>query len=92
MSRSIAQSSLGLILGGVRPPSVDAIARGLADVGLPHPLLVDAAREAVAGVNLDEEMTNMLSYQHAYSAAARLVTAIDETLQQLITRTGRVGL
>jgi flagellar hook-associated protein FlgK len=53
---------------------------------------VDAARESVAGVNLDEEMTNMLSYQHAYSAAARLVTAIDETLQQLITRTGRVGL
>ena len=30
---------------------------------------VDAARESVAGVNLDEEMTNMLSFQHAYSAA-----------------------
>jgi L-seryl-tRNA(Ser) seleniumtransferase len=30
------------------PPSVDALARSLADVGLPHPLLVDAAREAVA--------------------------------------------
>jgi len=32
----------------VRPPSVDAIARELADIGLPHPLLVDAAREAIA--------------------------------------------
>ena len=31
-----------------RPPSVDALARGLADVGLPHPLLVDAARAAIA--------------------------------------------
>ncbi|HEX2063033.1 MAG TPA: L-seryl-tRNA(Sec) selenium transferase [Acidimicrobiales bacterium] len=31
-----------------RPPSVDALARQLADVGLPHPLLVDAAREAIA--------------------------------------------
>jgi L-seryl-tRNA(Ser) seleniumtransferase len=31
-----------------RPPSVDALARSLADVGLPHPLLVDAAREAIA--------------------------------------------
>ena len=31
-----------------RPPSVDALARSLADVGLPHPLLVDAARRAVA--------------------------------------------
>ena len=36
------------ILGGVRPPSVDALARDLADTGLPHPLLVDAARAAVA--------------------------------------------
>jgi flagellar hook-associated protein FlgK len=52
---------------------------------------VDAARESVAGVNLDEEMTNMLSFQHAYSAAGRLVTAIDETLDTLINRTGLVG-
>jgi flagellar hook-associated protein 1 FlgK len=52
---------------------------------------VDAARESVAGVNIDEEMTNMLSYQHAYSAAGRLITAIDETLDQLINRTGLVG-
>jgi flagellar hook-associated protein 1 FlgK len=53
---------------------------------------VDVARDAVAGVNLDEEMTNMLSFQHAYSAAARLISAIDETLDQLINRMGRVGL
>ncbi|WP_347059484.1 flagellar hook-associated protein FlgK [Blastococcus sp. HT6-30] len=53
---------------------------------------VDAARESVAGVNLDEEMTNMLSFQHAYAAAGRLVTAIDEMLDVLINRTGRVGL
>ena len=31
-----------------RPPSVDALARELADVGLPHPLRVDAARAAIA--------------------------------------------
>jgi flagellar hook-associated protein FlgK len=53
---------------------------------------VDAARESVAGVNIDEEMTNMLSYQHAYSAAGRLVTAIDEMLDKLINGTGHVGL
>ncbi|WP_040337298.1 flagellar hook-associated protein FlgK [Candidatus Blastococcus massiliensis] len=53
---------------------------------------VDAARESVAGVNIDEEMTNMLSYQHAFAAAGRLVTAIDEMLDVLINRTGRVGL
>ena len=31
-----------------RPPSVDRLARALTDTGLPHPLLVDAARQAVA--------------------------------------------
>ena len=31
-----------------RPPSVDALARSLADTGLPHPLCVDVAREAIA--------------------------------------------
>jgi flagellar hook-associated protein 1 FlgK len=52
---------------------------------------VDNSRDSVAGVNLDEEMTNMMSYQHAYSAASRLVTAVDEMLDQLINRTGIVG-
>ncbi|MGY1668930.1 flagellar hook-associated protein FlgK [Geodermatophilus sp. SYSU D00696] len=52
---------------------------------------VDAARESVSGVNLDEEMTNMLSFQHAYSAAARMVSAIDQALDTLINRTGTVG-
>ena len=33
---------------GSRPPSIDRLARSLADTGLPHPLLVDAARTAVA--------------------------------------------
>ncbi|MDQ6784054.1 MAG: L-seryl-tRNA(Sec) selenium transferase [Actinomycetota bacterium] len=36
-----------------RPPSVDAVARSLADVGLPHPLLVDAARAAIAAGDPD---------------------------------------
>ena len=52
---------------------------------------VDGARESVAGVNIDEEMTNMLSFQHAYAAAGRLITAIDESLDVLINRTGVVG-
>jgi flagellar hook-associated protein 1 len=33
----------------------------------------------------------MMSYRHAYSAASRLVTAVDEMLDQLINRTGVVG-
>jgi flagellar hook-associated protein 1 len=52
---------------------------------------IDAARAAGAGVNLDEEMTNMLAYQRAYEAAARLLTTIDGVLDVLINRTGLVG-
>jgi flagellar hook-associated protein 1 FlgK len=52
---------------------------------------VDAARESTAGVNLDEEMASMLQYQHAYDAAARFLTAVDQTLDTLINSTGLVG-
>ena len=52
---------------------------------------VDAARESAAGVNLDEEMTSMLEFQHAYDAAARFLTAVDQTLDTLIHQTGLVG-
>ena len=38
-------------------------------------------RQSVAGVNLDEEMTNMVMFQHA-TAAARVVNAMDEALKQ----------
>jgi len=52
---------------------------------------VDAARESAAGVNLDEEMASMLEFQHAYDAAARFLTAVDQTLDTLINATGLVG-
>jgi flagellar hook-associated protein 1 len=52
---------------------------------------VDAARESKAGVSLDEEMTNLIAYQHAYDAAARFMTTIDSMLDTLINRTGLVG-
>ena len=34
---------------------------------------------------------NMIQYQKAYSAACRLMTAIDETLDRLINNTGLAG-
>ncbi len=48
-------------------------------------------QESISGVSLDEEMTNLIRYQHAYSAAARAVTAIDEMLDTIINRLGLVG-
>ncbi|PZM96428.1 MAG: flagellar hook-associated protein FlgK [Actinobacteria bacterium] len=52
---------------------------------------VDAARLAEAGVNLDEEMINLLASQRAYEAAARVLTTVDSMLDTLINRTGLVG-
>lgn len=50
-----------------------------------------AQRSSVNGVNLDEEMTNLVMAQRAYEASARLLTAVDELLDILINRTGVVG-
>lgn len=44
-----------------------------------------------SAVDLDEENISMLTYQHAYQGAARVITAIDEMLDTLINRTGIVG-
>jgi flagellar hook-associated protein 1 FlgK len=41
-------------------------------------------REEVSGVSMDEEMVNMVQFQSAYSAAAKMVTTVDEMLQSLI--------
>jgi flagellar hook-associated protein 1 len=48
-------------------------------------------RQSVSSVSLDEEMTNMIKYQHAYNAAARQITAIDEMLDKIINGMGIVG-
>jgi len=52
---------------------------------------VDASRQSVSGVSLDEEMSDLLRYQHAYAAAARLMTTYDQMLEKLINGTGTVG-
>jgi flagellar hook-associated protein 1 FlgK len=48
---------------------------------------LDDARAQVSGVSLDEEMTNLVQFQHAYDAAARFLSAIDEMLDTLVNRT-----
>ncbi len=46
---------------------------------------------SATSVDLDEESVNMLGYQRAYEAAARVLTTVDEMLDTLINRTGLVG-
>jgi len=59
-----------------------------------HQLSLDqftTQQQSVSGVSLDEEMTNMIKFQQAYNASARLVTVMDEMLGVLIQQTGSVG-
>jgi flagellar hook-associated protein 1 FlgK len=65
---------------------------GTAKVG--QDAVVAAADDAVtsdSGVNLDEEMTNMMLFQRSYQASARCITTVDDMLDTLINRTGLVG-
>jgi len=52
---------------------------------------IENNRQALEGVSLDEEMTNMIKYEHAYEAAARVITAMDEALNTIINGMGLVG-
>ncbi len=49
---------------------------------------LDTMRQAAHGVNIDEEVTSLQAAQHAYNAAARVITVIDDMLDTLINRTG----
>lgn len=40
--------------------------------------------ESVTGVNMDEEMSNLIKFQHSYTAAAKLITTADQMLQTLL--------
>jgi len=45
-------------------------------------------RQAISGVNIDEELSNMIKFQHGYSAAARFITVVNSMLDTLINRMG----
>jgi flagellar hook-associated protein 1 FlgK len=53
---------------------------------------INDQRESVSGVSLDEEMTNLITFQRGYQASARTLTAMSEMLETLIEHTGVVGL
>jgi len=41
-------------------------------------------RESISGVSIDEEMVNLVKYQNAYQAAAKLITTADEMMQAVL--------
>lgn len=51
----------------------------------------DTRRDGISGVDLNDEAMNIMQYQKAYSAACRMMTAIDEAIDRLINNTGIAG-
>ncbi len=52
---------------------------------------LDTSRMSVSSVDLNDEAANLMQYQQSYSAACRVMTTLDETLDKLINGTGMVG-
>ncbi|RDW16516.1 flagellar hook-associated protein FlgK [Oceanobacillus arenosus] len=52
---------------------------------------VQNQRLSISSVSLDEEMSNLVKFQHAYNAAARSLTAYDELIDRVINNMGLVG-
>ncbi|PZF59620.1 flagellar hook-associated protein FlgK [Curtobacterium sp. MCSS17_008] len=95
-----ALSRLGTVAGGADSAwatfvgGVGSASRTAASESTLTGLALTSARtqqQSGAGVDLDEENVNLLSYQHAYQGAARVLTAVDEMLDTLINRVGLVG-
>ncbi|EHM10256.1 flagellar hook-associated protein FlgK [Thermanaerovibrio velox DSM 12556] len=53
---------------------------------------IETQRQSVMGVNLDEEMMDIIKFQQAFNGMARYITTIDEMLDKIINGMGRVGL
>jgi flagellar hook-associated protein 1 FlgK len=47
-------------------------------------------RASISGVNIDEELAEMIKFQHGYSAASRFITTIDEMLDTIHQPDGRI--
>jgi flagellar hook-associated protein 1 FlgK len=97
-------ASLALVTSPVRTSIGDQYAAQIAALGLEaraaqgqsasQEVLVEylqRRREETSGVSLDEETANLVRYQHAYQAAARVMTVMDTMLERLINGTGLVG-
>ena len=52
-------------------------------------LNLENRKKQVSGVSLDEEMTNLIKFQQAYNASARVISTVNSMLDTLINQLGR---
>ncbi|MGB9592262.1 MAG: flagellar basal body rod C-terminal domain-containing protein, partial [Candidatus Kryptoniota bacterium] len=45
---------------------------------------MNAFRQSISGVSIDEELANMIQYQHSFEAAAKVVSTVDQMYQSII--------
>jgi flagellar hook-associated protein 1 FlgK len=92
----VASGGTDTIDGSARQLAVDlgaqvAAAERSVDTQTALASAAEVARQSQHGVSLDEELVQLTEAQHAYDAAARLMSAIDEALDTLINHTGIIG-
>ncbi|HLV21707.1 MAG TPA: flagellar hook-associated protein FlgK [Polyangiaceae bacterium] len=85
-TKTAAQSYGDLIgyVGGRKAAAADQV--GLRDAIFTQ---TQAFRESTSGVSLDEEMVALTRYQRAYEASAKVLSTVDQLLEELIARLGR---
>ena len=49
---------------------------------------IDAQRQSISGINLDEETQNLIKYQNAYQAAAKTISTMNQLLNTIINGLG----
>ena len=48
-------------------------------------LQLENYRESISGVSIDEETVNLIKYQNAYQAAAKLINTADEMMETILS-------
>ncbi|MCL2416108.1 MAG: flagellar hook-associated protein FlgK [Defluviitaleaceae bacterium] len=107
ISSIIQQWSTAFIsFGDSNPRSIDLFYRAIVDGmavetsnfesdfhgAVEETLAIENQRASISGVSIEEEMSNMIRFQHAYNAAARVLNTLDSMIDRIINGTGRVGL
>jgi len=87
---TVSSSSDGMTIGGYFTDTINAVAIKVQDAKQnvtnheSQLSSLEESRTSVSGVSLDEEMANLIQYQHAYAANAKIISTVDELLDLIV--------